>query len=103
MYQTIGKTGIVVNIFSNSIYVKFDDNTYLYPFTALERVKEDEPDVPNTDRYVLFLSSDDEWEMGIGFYCNELRYWKVRGGSLGYLKLADGEVVKWEELPSKED
>ena len=98
MSATIGEVGEVIQISNNSIGVKFGEDSWVYPFTVLEKIKED---VPDTDRDVLFLSSDDEWE--IGFYCNDFRSWKVRGGSLGYLKLADGEVVKWKELPSKED
>ena len=51
-------------------------------------------------RNVLFLNNSNEWE--IGFYCSRSGCWKVRGVGSLFLKLADGEVVRWEELPSKE-
>ena len=101
MSETIGETGEVFRIDTDSIRVNFSANHWFYPFIVLEKIEEKKQDVPDTDRYVLFLSSDDEWE--IGFYCSKFRSWNVTGGSLGYLKLADGEVKRWQELPSKED
>ena len=103
MSETIGEVGEVVGIYIHSIRVDFGDDDWVYPFTVLEKVeiKEEKPDVPDTNRDVLFLSRDYEWE--IGFYSSSAESWVVRGIGLGSLKVADGEVVKWKELPSKED
>ena len=104
MSETIGEVGEVICINTNSIGVNFGDDDWYYPFTVLEKVEVEEktkPDVPDTNRDVLFLSRDYEWE--IGFYSSSAESWVVRGIGLGSLKVADGEVVRWEELPSKED
>ena len=101
MSENLGKVGEVTEINNNFIGVDFDNGNWVYPFTVLEKIEEKKQDVPDTNREVLFLSSEDEWE--IGFYCSDFRSWNVRGRNLGYLKLADGEVKKWKELPSKED
>ena len=101
MSATIGEVGKVNYIYANCIGVNVGEDYWSYPFMVLEKVEEKKPDVPDTDRYVLFLSSDDEWE--IGFYCSEFRSWKIKGSSIYHLGLAEGEVLKWQELPSKED
>ena len=103
--KTIGEVGEVNYIYATSIGVKFGEDYWNYPFTVLEKVdieeeEEPEPDVPDTDRDVLFLNNSNEWE--IGFYSNDSGCWKVRGAGSGFLNLAEGKVVRWEELPSKE-
>ena len=101
MSETIGEVGEVVGIYIHSIRVDFGDDDWVYPFTVLEKVEIEEkikPDVPDTNRDVLFFSSDEEWV--IGFYCNESGCWKVRSSGIGVLRLADDEVVRWQELPS---
>ena len=104
MSETIGEVGEVVCINIYSIKVNFGDDDWYYPFTVLEKVgieEEEKPDVPDTNRDVLFFSSDEEWV--IGFYCSESGCWKVRSSGIGVLRLVDDEVVRWQELPSKED
>ena len=104
MSETIGEVGEVIKINTNHIRVNFGDNDdWGYPFMVLEKVEveEEKPDVPDTDREVLFLSRENEWE--VGFYCSVSKSWEVKGVGLGYLRLADGEVKKWKELPGKED
>ena len=104
MSKTIGEIGEVFRITSYSIRVNFSGEHWLYPFTVLEKVEVEEkikPDVPDTCREVLFLSRENEWE--IGFYCSASGTWEVSGAGSGFLRLADGEVKKWQELPSKED
>ena len=95
MYQTIGEIGEVIEINTDSIKVNFGDDRWLFPFRALEKVE-----IPDTCRDVLFLSRENEWE--VGFYCSGSGCWEVRGIGLGFLRLADGEVKKWKELPNKE-
>ena len=104
MSETIGEVGEVICINTNSIGVNFGDDDWYYPFTVLEKVEVEEktkPDVPDTCREVLFLSRENEWE--VGFYFSESGSWEVRGVGLGFLRLADGEVKEWKELPNKKE
>ena len=73
MPVTIGEVGEVFGINTDSIRVKFSSNHWVYPFTVLEKVEVEveektKTDVPDTDRDVLFLNTNDQWE--IGFYCS---------------------------------